>query len=213
MQESELIELWRSYDRKLEESLILNRQNAQAITLIKIKSVVSSMAPTKIILIVASTIWLSFVGVALYYTYASVSPFFWYSIAIHAIILAFVIGVYIYQLVLIYQTDLGEALFDTQRRLARLKSSTLLIARLMFLHAPIWTTFSIPERIFEHPVWMAIQFAVTAIFVTAALWLFFNIKYENRNKKWFAFIFRGNQWDPVIKSFEMLREIERYKTN
>jgi len=169
------------------------------------------MAPMKIFLIVGSTIWLSFVGVVLYYTYASVSPFFWYSIAIHAIILAFVIGVYIYQLVLIYQTDLGEALVETQRRLARLKSSTLLIARLMFLHAPIWTTFSIPERIFKHPVWMAIQIAVTAIFVIAALWLFRNIKYENRNKKWFTFIFRGNQWDPVIKSFEMLREIERYK--
>ncbi len=153
MQESELIELWRSYDRKLEENLILNRQNAQAITLIKIKSVVSSMAPIKIFVIVGSTIWLSFVGVVLYRAYVNVSPFFWYSIAIHAIILAFVIGVYIYQLVLIYQTDLGEALFDTQRRLARLKSSTLLIARLMFLHTPIWTTFSIPERIFEHPVW------------------------------------------------------------
>ena len=213
MQESELIELWRSYDRKLEENLILNRRNAEAITLIKIRSVVSSMAPMKIFLIIASTLWLSFIGSVLYRTYADVSPFFWYSMAIHAIILAFVIGVYIYQLVLIYQTDLSEALFNTQRRLARLKSSTLLIARLMFLHAPIWTTFSIPERIFENPGWMIIQIFVTVIFVIVALWFFFNIKYENRNKRWFAFIFRGNQWDPVIKSFEMLREIERYETN
>lgn len=211
MQESELIELWRSYDRKLEENLTLNRQNAAAITLIKIKSVVGSMAPLKIFLIIASILWLSFLGVVLYRTYAYASPFFWYSIAVHAIILAFVTGVYIYQVVLIYQTDLSEALFNTQHRLAQLKSSTLLIAKLMFLHAPIWTTFSIQERMFENPGWLAVQILVAVIFTVVALWLFFNIKYENRHKKWFRFIFHGNQWDPVIKSIEMLREIERYK--
>ncbi|OJV12589.1 MAG: hypothetical protein BGO21_02240 [Dyadobacter sp. 50-39] len=213
MQDSELIELWRSYDRKIEENLIMNKRNAEAITIIKIRSAVSSMAPMKILMITIGTLWLSFIGVILYRTYSNASPFFWYSMAIHASILVFVIGVYVYQLVLIYQTDLSEALFTTQRRLARLKSSTLLIARLMFLHAPIWTTFSIPERIFEHPVWMTIQLVVTVFFVIVALWLFFNINYENSNKKWFAFIFRGNQWDPVIRSFEMLREMERYETN
>ncbi|SDD54090.1 hypothetical protein SAMN04487996_101271 [Dyadobacter soli] len=213
MQESELIELWRSYDRKLEENLTLNRQNAAAITLMKIKSVVGSMVPMKIFVIIVSALWLSLVGVVLYRTYDYASPFFWYSIAIHAVILAFVTGVYVYQVVLIYQTDLSEALVATQYRLAQLKGSTLLIARLMFLHAPIWTTFSIQQRMFQHPVWMTVQILFTIVFVVGALWLFFNIRYENREKKWFKFIFRGNQWEPVVKSIEMLREIEQYKTD
>lgn len=212
MQESELIDLWRSYDRKLEENLTLNRQNAAAITLIKIKSMVGSMVPMKIFMIIVSLLWLSFLCLVLDRTYNYASPFFWYSIAIHAVIVTFVTGVQIYQLVLIYQTDLSEALFTTQDRLARLKGSTLLTTRLMFLHAPIWTTFSIPQRMFEDPVWSAVQIFVTITFVGAALWLFFNIKYENREKKWFKFILRGNQWEPVVKSIEMLREIERYKS-
>ncbi|SEJ36249.1 hypothetical protein SAMN05216327_10939 [Dyadobacter sp. SG02] len=212
MQESELIELWRSYDRKLEENLVLNRQNAAAITLIKIKSIVGSMIPMKIFLIVVSLLWLSLLCLVLYRTYDYATPFFWYSIAIHVVIFAFVTGVHIYQLVLIYQTDLSEALFTTQDRLARLKGSTLLVTRLMFLHAPIWTTFSIPQRMFENPVWSTVQILITIIFVVAALWLFFNTRYENREKKWFKFILRGNQWEPVVKSIEMLREIEQYKT-
>ncbi|GAB3279592.1 hypothetical protein GCM10027347_54450 [Larkinella harenae] len=212
MQESDLIALWRSYDQKLEENLVLNRQNAAAITLIKIKSLVGAMAPLKIFTIIAGIIWLTFLSVVLYRTYAYASPFFWFSIAIHVVLLTIVIGIYVYQVVLIFQTDLSEALVKTQHRLASLKSSTLLISRLMFLHAPVWTTFSIQENMVEHPTWLISQGAVTLVFSGIALWLFFNITYENRQKRWFRFIFNGKEWDPVIKSMEMLKEIEGYST-
>ncbi|WP_192579296.1 hypothetical protein [Dyadobacter aurulentus] len=210
MQETELIAMWRSYDKKLEENLTLNRKNAEAITLIKIKSLMNSMAPMKIFIIIASVLWITFLGVVLYKTYSYASAFFWWSIFIHAVLLAFVIGVYVYQLVLIFQTDISEPLVETQHRLASLTSSTLLISRLMFLHAPIWTTFSISEKMYEHPVWLALQVSITLAFVATALWLFFNIKYENREKRWFRYIFSGKEWEPVMKSIAMLRDIEGY---
>jgi glucan phosphoethanolaminetransferase (alkaline phosphatase superfamily) len=210
MQESELIALWRSYDQKLEENLILNRQNAAAITLIKIKSLMNSMAPLKIFTIIAGMLWITFLTVVLYHTYSFASLFFWVSIFIHVVLLTVVIGIYIYQLVLIFQTDISEALFKTQHRLASLTSSTLLVFRLMFLHAPIWTIFCISEKMFNHPVWLILQVAITLVFFIGALWLFFNIKYENRDKKWFRLIFSGKEWTPVIKSMELLREIEGY---
>ena len=210
MQESELIALWRSYNQKLEENLVLNRQNASAITLIKIKSLVSSMVPMKIFVIATGSLWVTFLSAVLYRTFDYASPFFWFSIATHVILLAFVIGLYVYQVALIYQTDLGEALLKTQYRLAYLKSSTLWIYKLMFLHAPVWTTFSIQKKMFEHPVWLTVQIITTLVFLVLALWLFFNIKYENRGKKWFKLIFRGKDWDPVIRSMEMLKEIEGY---
>ena len=213
MQESELIALWRSYDQKLEENLTLNRQNAAAITLIKIKSLLRTMAPMKIFVTVTGILWISFLCVVLYQTYSFASPFFWYSILTHVVLLAVVIGIYILQIILIFQTDLSEALMETQRRLASLKGSTLLVSRLMFLHAPVWTTFSIQERMFEHPVWLTLQVATTILFLITALWLFFNIKYENRDKKWFKMIFNGKEWDPVMRSIEMLREIEGYEPN
>ncbi|MCF0049138.1 hypothetical protein LXM25_03645 [Dyadobacter sp. LJ53] len=212
MQESEFITLWRSYGQKLEENLILNRQNAYAITLIKIKSLVGSMVPMKIFVIVLGSIWAAFLSIVLYHTYAYASPIFWFSIAIHVVLLAVVIVINIYQVVLIYQTDLGEALLKTQYRLAYLKSTTLLIYRLMFLHAPIWTTFSIQQKMFEHPTWLAAQVMVTLVFLIVSLWLFSNIKYENHNKKWFKLIFSGKDWDPVMKSLEMLKQVEGYSS-
>lgn len=210
MQESELIALWRSYDQKLEENLVLNRQNASAITLIKIKSLVSSMVPMKLFIVIASLLWIAFLSSVLYQTYAYASPFFWFSIATHAVLLTIVIAIYIYQVALIYQTDLGEPLLTTQFRLAKLKSSTLWIYKLMFLHAPVWTTFSIQQKMFANQGWLTAQVIVTLIFLVAALWLFFNIKYENRDRKWFKLLFRGKDWDPIIKSLQMLREMEGF---
>ncbi|SEJ38839.1 hypothetical protein SAMN04487995_4408 [Dyadobacter koreensis] len=213
MEDSELVALWRSFDKRLHDSLILNRQNAAAITLIRIKSLLGSMAPMKIFIIAASLMWATFLSIVLYRTYSFASPFFWISIFIHVVTITVVIGIYIYQVVLIYQTDISEPLFKTQYRLARLKSSTLLIARLMFLHAPVWSTFSISERMFENPFWLMIQLSITTIFVILAIWFFVNINYENRSKKWFRYIFRGKEWDPVIQSMEMLKEIEEYQSD
>ncbi|SKB70332.1 hypothetical protein [Dyadobacter psychrophilus] len=210
MQESELIALWQSYNQKLEENLVLNRQNASAITLIKVKSLISSMVPMKIFVIITTSIWVTFLVIVLYRTFAYASPFFWFSIATHAILVTVVIAIYVYQVVLIYQTDLNEALLKTQYRLASLKSSTLWIYKLMFLHAPVWTTFTIQQRMFSNPAWLTAQIIVSLVFLTIALWLFVNIKYENRGKKWFRMIFNGRDWDPMIKSFEMLRQIKGY---
>ena len=42
-------------------------------------------------------------------------------------------------------------------------------------------------------------------------WRFFNIKYENRNKKWFQLIFRGKEWQPILQSMDLLNQIEQYQ--
>ncbi|KAA6437087.1 hypothetical protein FEM33_20445 [Dyadobacter flavalbus] len=169
------------------------------------------MAPIKILVIIGSLLWVTFLGIVLYNTYAYASPFFWFSIATHAVTLTIVTGIYIYQVILIYQTDLSEALLKTQYRLAYLKSSTLWIYKLMFLHAPVWTTFSIQQKMFSNPAWLTAQVIVTFIFLAVAFWLFCNIKYENRNKKWFQFIFSGKDWYFVIKSIEMLKQVKGYR--
>lgn len=211
MEDLELIALWKSYDQKLEENLRLNRRNAEAITIMKIKSLVRSMAPYKIFVLITGILWIIFLGGVLYHTYSFASAFFLGSISIHVVMLAIVLGIYFKQLVFIFQTDITEPLFDTQRRLAWLKSSTLLISRLMFVHIPVWMTFCISEQMMRTPFWLTVHMGLTFIFIVAAIWLFLNIKYENRDKKWFKLIFNGKEWEPVMKSAELLREIEDYK--
>ena len=56
-----------------------------------------------------------------------------------------------------------------------------------------------------------VQAVVTLAFTYIAVWLFLNIKYENRNKKWFKLIFSGKEWSPVIKSMELLSQLDEYE--
>jgi hypothetical protein len=57
MEETELINLWKSYDKKLEESLSLNRKNAEEITKMKVQSFLISMKPLKIFTLLVGIVW------------------------------------------------------------------------------------------------------------------------------------------------------------
>ena len=93
------------------------------------------------------------------------------------------------------------------------KISTLNVTRILFLQLPVWTTFYWNEKMFaiENLFLWIIQGAVTLSLTYLAVWLFFNIKYENRNKKWFQLIFRGKEWQPILQSMELLNKIEHYQ--
>lgn len=213
MDDTELMALWKTYDQKLEENLVLNRKNAEDITRLKVKSELGSMKPLKFFTILIGILWVVFVDIIIVWTFSFASPFFLVSAAIQVLLTKLAIGVYIYQMVLIYQTDISEPLLETQERIARLQSSTLWITRLMFLQFPVWTTFYISKALLINGgiIFYLIQVPVTIGLTILGVWFFRNIRYENREKKWFRLIFRGKEWEPTVKAMEMLREIEGYK--
>ncbi len=217
MEQSEIINLWKAYDRKLEASLMLNKSNAIEITRLKTKSLLSSMTPLKLFTIVVGMLWV-FVGATLIsnlfvHAYASVSPFFLYSAAFQLLLTAIGIGIYLYQLVLIHQMDITDTLIKTQKRLTQLKSSTLWVARILLLQLPAWTTFYWSMDLIKsgHLPYIFLNSVVTLLAIAFSLWLFINIRYENREKKWFKLIFEGKEWTPVIKAIELHKEIEAFE--
>lgn len=217
MEDLEIINIWKSYDKKLEENLSLNRKIAQDITQMKVKSYLASMKPIKIFTIVVGILWVGFGGVIVtnlfMFAFTKVSKFFLFSAGIQLTLTAIAIGVYLYQLILIYQADINEPILSTQDKLARLKSSTLWVTRLLFLQLPVWTTFYLTESMFANgnTVLYVVQGLITFSFTYLALWLFFNIKYENKDKKWFRLIFEGKEWSPVMKSMNLLSQINDYR--
>ena len=120
--------------------------------------------------------------------------------------------VYLFQLITIYQVDITDTIFKTQKKLAQLKISTLWVTRILFLQLPVWTTFWWTDVMFRE--WNVVQWLITGSFTItfafAAIWLFVNIRYENRDKKWFKLIFNGKEWTPLIKSMELLEQVEEY---
>ena len=217
MDQSEIINLWKAYDRKLEASLMLNKSNAIEITRLKTKSLLSSMTPLKIFTIIVGMLWVGIGGTIVVnlfvHAYASVSPFFLYSAAFQLLLTAIGIGIYLYQLVLIHQMDITDTLIKTQKRLTQLKSSTLWVARILLLQLPAWTTFYWSMDLIKsgHLPYIFLNSVVTLLAIAFSLWLFINIRYENREKKWFKLIFEGKEWTPVIKAIELHKEIEAFE--
>ena len=217
MEQSKIINLWKAYDRKLEASLMLNKSNAIEITRLKTKSLLSSMTPLKIFTIIIGMLWVSIGGTIVVnlfvHAYASMSPFFLYSAAFQLLLTAIGIGIYLYQLVLIHQMDITDTLIKTQKRLTQLKSSTLWVARILLLQLPAWTTFYWSMDLIKsgHLPYIFLNSVVTLLAIAVSLWLFINIRYENREKKWFKLIFEGKEWTPVIKAIELHKEIEAFE--
>lgn len=213
MEDIEIINLWKAYDKKLDENLQLNRKNAEDITKIKVKSALSSMRPLKVFAILVGIAWVGFVDILIVNLFNVASLFFLISAGIQVLLTKLAIGIYLYQLILIQQVDTTEPILAAQEKIAKLKSSTMWVARLLFLQLPIWTTFYWNKSMLQNGniLLYALQVIVTGSFVFVAIWLFRNIKYENRDKKWFKLIFSGNEWKPVMKSMELLDEIKGYK--
>ncbi len=212
MEERDILALWKSYDQKLEANLLLNRKNTADITGMKVQSLLASMKPIKIFTLVVGVLWVLFVDTLIINLFAIANPFFLISAGIQVLLTKFAIGIYLYQLILIHQVDVSEPIVATQSRLTRLQSSTLWVARLLFLQLPVWTTFYWNKSMLENgnTFLYIIQIAVTLAFAFLAVWLFLNIRYENRDKKWFKLIFDGIEWTPVIRSMELYRGIEAF---
>ncbi|GAB3998216.1 hypothetical protein GCM10028807_45290 [Spirosoma daeguense] len=217
MDDKQLIALWQSYDKKLDESLVLNQKNAEDITTIKVQHLIKSMNTTKLITIAIGVIWVSagtlLVGNLFLFAFDQVSKFFLFSAAIQLLLTLIAIVVYLYQLILIHKVNSDEPIIHTQEKLARLKVSTLWVTRILFLQLPVWTTFYLSERMFINvgAVFYVIQIFITLVFSYVAVWLFLNIKYENRHKKWFRLIFDGKEWTPLMKSMELLSQLHDYR--
>lgn len=217
MEDLEILNLWKAYDQKLEENLNFNRKNAEEILGIKVNSLLSSMKPLKIFTILVGLLWAGFGGLVLMkvalHAPLSVNPFFLLSAALQVLITGIALVLYIYQFVLISQVDMSRPVVETQEHLARLKSSTLWIARILFLQLPLWTTFYLSESMFTsgNSILLIVQGIVTASFTYGAIWLFLNIKFENRDKKWFRIMFEGKEWTPVMQSMELLSQINEYR--
>lgn len=218
MEDSKLINLWHSYDDKFNDSYLLIQKNLQDISQMKIKSFLSSMKPIKIFTVFVGIFWVGLGSIVLgniyFYAFVEANKFFLFSATIQVLLTAIGIIAYLYQLILIYRVDINEPVIKTQETLVRLKISTLWVTRILLLQLPVWTTFYLSQSMFldGNIMFLIVQIIVTISFCYFALWLFFNIRYENRNKKWFKLIFNGKEWTPLLKSMELLDQIDDYKS-
>lgn len=217
MDENKIIELWQTSNKKMEESLAININTTEDITRLKILGFLSSMKPMKLFALCVGLLWVG-AGIALlgqlyFSSFSEVSKFFLFSATLQVGLTGFALLVYVYQIVTIHRIDLTSPIAETQQDLIRLKKTTLLVTRILFLQLPLWTTFYWNEAMFEAwSFWQwAVQMSLTTAFTLLAGWLFLNIREKNRDKKWFRAIFQGREWTPLMKSMELMDQLEDLK--
>lgn len=212
MLDTDMIQLWKSYSLKLEETLLLNRKNAEDLTRIKVSSFLASMRPIKIFTVLTGIVWVLFVDAVIIGSFHAASPFFIISAIIQSVLTKLAIGIYLYQLIIIQTVAIDDPIVEVQEKLAKLKASTLWVTRFLFLQLPVWTTFYLSMPMLKAGgVGLFIQVMVTAVFTYVAYWLFVNIKMENRHRKWFRIIFEGREWTPLMKAMDILQQLRDYK--
>lgn len=214
MNELELKNLWQTSNENLEKNIYMNTQE---ISQLKVQTFLNSMKPIKIFTLIVGILWVGIGAIVLsnlyLNAYSVANKFFLFSSTIQILLTAIALFIYIYQLIEIYQIEIYDPIIQTQEKLAQLRLSTLWSARILFLQLPVWSTFWWNESIFQS--WNIFQWSFTLLITISltfvALWLFVNIKLENRNAKWFKLIFNGKDWTPLMKSMELLEQVKDYK--
>ena len=213
MKDIELQQIWKSYDERLQEQLIFNRKNALDITKMKVKSALSAMRPIKVFTLLLGILWVLFLDVLLVNLYPAGNLFFLISFGFISFVYKIAVGIYAYQLILISVVNINSPVISTQKKIAGMVNSTLWVTRILMLQLPFWITgfMGLAWAANGNILYWSFQGALTVLFAGLAIWLFINIRYENRAKGWFKFLFGNYEWAPIMKAQEMLNQIKGYE--
>jgi len=216
MEDLLLKEMWTSYDKKLERSLALNHRVLTELQQQKARSVLRPLKANKIVAVILGIIWAVFllVNIAVFVWEMSVYRLFFVVSAMAIVITTIAaVVVYIRQVILIQQLDNSMNIVEAQKKLAILQTTSINIARVLFLSMPFYSTFYINKTMVENGtigLWV-FQATVTIALTALAIWLYRNMKMENADKRWFKFIFGNSEWSSVTKAMSFLREIEDFQ--
>lgn len=222
MEDVELQNIWKEYDRRLEESKILNQQswalNLKSLEMIqqhKAKTKLNKLVSFKIFAVVLGIIWVAFLLFLVVNLLDFSKIFFVVSASAIAMITLAAVVVYIKHIFLIRNINHTEAVVDVQKKLARLQASTIQITRILFLQSPFYCTWfvSVYDVTNGHPGFWFVTLPIAILFTIASIWLYRNIDIRNKDKKWFKILFSGAEWTYLVKAEEFINEIDTFKAN
>lgn len=220
MEDIELKNLWKEYDRKIEEAKIINMQSwvvnfktFEYLQTEKAKSKLHSLSRFKRWAIFAGLLWIAFLVFLIVKSFEFSKIYFVGSLSAIVVFNIIAIVVYIQHIILIDQIDNSENLIEAQEKAAKLQASTLQITRILFLQTPFYSTFFWSQGMINaNPsAFFLISVPITLFFVFASFWLYRNINYRNVNKKWFKILFSSKEWTSVTKAIKFMEEIEAFK--
>lgn len=214
MNDTDLKYLWQTGNEQIAISQKSDKTSLDNLTKRNVSHFLSSMKPIKIFTLLVGLLWVFSIGYVLIKltinAYDQVSLYFLYSAYFQVMLTAVAVILYIIQLSTLYSIDFNKPVVILQKTLINLKASALNVTKILILQLPFWTTFYWNESMFKNgtlPLFI-LQGAVTISFTCLAIWLFFNLKFENADKWWFKLLLQGKEWEPLITSIGILNDME-----
>jgi hypothetical protein len=214
MNDKDLKYLWKTGNEQIAIGQTSDKTNLDNLTKRNVTYFLSSMKPIKIFTLFVGMLWVFGLGYVLIKltinAYEQVSPYFLYSAYFQLMLTAIAVILYIFQLSTLYRIDFDKPVIILQKTLINLKVSTLNITRILILQLPFWTTFYWNESMFKNGTLALFIFqgTVTLSFTYLAIWLFFNLTFENADKWWFKILLQGKEWEPLMTSIHILNDME-----
>jgi hypothetical protein len=213
MENIEIINLWKQYDEKLEKTLSLNQKIVAELQQQKVKNALKPARNYKYLAVLNGLVYAGLIVYFLYYLNPFASVFIKVSVAIHLVVTLVAIGMYVRQLVLISEIDRSENVIQMQQKMATLQGSTLKVIGVCFLQLPVFITWGISfELINNNPLgfWL-VYVPIILLFALAGVWLYRNINIKNMDKRWLRIMFYGAEWNSILRSGKLLKEIETFE--
>ena len=213
MNEEQILNMWKSYDLRLERAISLNKKNFEEIQKLKASSALKSLRGNRWIGIIVGFIWLLFIGFLIVNSLSLSKIFFVASLSIHFVVSLMAVIVYIRHLVLIDQFDNSETIVEAQQKLVMLNTSNLRILGILILQLPVFSTF------YMNFAWMHdspstfwfIQVPVVLLEAFIGGWCFMNLRFKNHQKKWFKWLMKQGEFRNIRNAAEFLDEITLFK--
>jgi hypothetical protein len=208
----EFIQLWKTYDAKLEHSLQLNLRLLSEVQSQKTRSVLRTLMAGRAIGIVIGVLYEIILCMVCWYVRSQ--PVMAVSIGVFIVVTGIAMGAYWWELVLIGRIGYAENIVDTQEKLAGIQSSIIRTLRITWIQLPFWATFFVSNELIRKggPVFWAMEIPLVLAFTVIAIVLFRNLTPEMmERKRWVRKLAQGTGWKSVTRAIGFMQEIKEFK--
>lgn len=213
MENLELQKIWKSYDQKMERIIAVNKDIAIDITRQKLNRRIGQLNRPKWIAILIGLPYIFLLVIVMTIAFMAKAYFVALGFGVIALLMMSLLIAYCYQLYLISQVRHAEDVLSTQRLLSKLKTSSFNCLRLAVFQLPFWSICWVSlDALASSPfIYGGINLLVFLILAYMSFYLYQKLSYNNKDSKIRDFFLSGNEWDPILKSTEILEQIKAYE--
>ena len=218
MNDTELAELFETFDDKLTRSISVNLKTAEELRMLKSVSVIGELRQQRIIELIFCAVIILFLGSFLYANLES--PSLTISAGIITFFVILDISGTVRQLVLISKFDYAQSVTQNQAILVSLQTHTVIYLRLAILQPPFFLAYILIgfKVFFDVEIWIAgnrnwliSNLILGIILIPVSVWLYRKIQIKNLHIKWVKSLIEFSGGKKLSRAMLFLKEIEKFK--